>query len=129
MPGLEELRLGLEAAGQAHVLRFWSELGPAERDTFLQELSQLDLDRLRESCEAAREAAALDRDQDRDMDMEPIPAQYIGSVRSSDSSALAQWQDRGSIHLVHHKLSTTKFPVVQKSQQGCACVVFLSVLN
>lgn len=99
MPCLEEIRCGLEAAGQSHVLRFWSELTEGERETFLQELALLDLEALHKHCEAARtsaEAAATDSRLDRVLDMEPIPSQSIGGVRKSDSCALAEWEDQGS---------------------------------
>lgn len=101
MPCLEEIRRGLEAAGQTHVLRFWSELAEGERETFLQDLALLDLKALRKHCEAARAAAAASdpdphQDRDRDQDMEPIPPQSIGSVRKSDSGALSEWEDQGS---------------------------------
>lgn len=95
MPCLEDIRRGLEAAGQTHVLRFWSELTGGERETFLQELALLDLEGLHKHCEAAV-AATDSRLLDRVVDMEPIPSQSIGSVRKSDSSALAEWEDQGS---------------------------------
>lgn len=98
MPGLEDIRRGLEAADQTHVLRFWSELAEGERETFLQELALLDLEALHKHCERAREAAAAaatDDPPDRVLDMEPIPPQSIGSVRKSDNSALSEWEDQG----------------------------------
>lgn len=112
---MEEIRRGLEAAGQTHVLRFWSELAEGERETFLQDLALLDLKALRKHCEAARTAAtaASDPHQDRDQDMEPIPPQSIGSVRKSDSSALSEWEDKGSNpHRCFHFIAVLSIQIV-----------------
>lgn len=94
MLSVDQVRRSLDGAGQSHVLQFWSELSEQERDSFLLELSQLDLDGLRGHCEGAARAAAgppasLDRD------LEPVPPQVIGSVRKSDPSCLSAWEDEG----------------------------------
>lgn len=119
MPCLEEIRRGLEAAGQTHVLRFWSELAEGERETFLQDLALLDLKALRKHCEAARAAAAApDPHQDRDQDMEPIPPQSIGSVRKSDSSALSEWEDRGLLQISQSRVGALLLAGGQGSRLG-----------
>uniref|UniRef100_A0A1A7YRE6 UDP-N-acteylglucosamine pyrophosphorylase 1, like 1 n=1 Tax=Iconisemion striatum TaxID=60296 RepID=A0A1A7YRE6_9TELE len=98
MSRLDQVKRSLEAAGQNHVLRFWPELGEEQQEEFLQELLLLDLQRLREHCQAAAEAAAappcsLDRD------MEPVPPEITGSVRRSDPNSLIRWEDEGFLQI------------------------------
>lgn len=126
MSCLEEIRRGLEAAGQAHVLRFWSELSEGERGSFLRELALLDLEELRRHCEeAARSAAAAtaplqdrDPDPDPDPDMEPIPPRSIGSVRKSDSSALCEWENQGLLQIGQSRVGALLLAGGQGSRLG-----------
>lgn len=94
---LEQVKQSLESAGQAHVLQFWSELCEEEKDTFLQELSMLDLQGLREHCEGAT-AAALSQADSLDQHLEPIPPEFIGSVKKSCKSSLTEWENKGELH-------------------------------
>lgn len=94
MLSFEQLKQSLESAGQPHILQFWSELCEEDRDTFLHELSQLDLERLKDHCEGAVRAAdspstALDQH------IQPVPPESIGSVRKSDKSCLTEWENEG----------------------------------
>ena len=94
MFSFEQVKESLENAGQLHVLQFWQELCEEERDSFLQELSQLDLKGLKDHCEGAvRAAAAPSASLDRYI--EPMPPQSIGSVTKSDKSSLAAWESEG----------------------------------
>ncbi|XP_073334704.1 UDP-N-acetylhexosamine pyrophosphorylase-like protein 1 [Pagrus major] len=103
MLSLEQVRQGLESAGQSHVLQFWSELSEEERDSFLQELSQLDLDGLKDHCESpARSAASLPSKLDEHM--EPVPPEFIGSVKKSDQSALEEWENEGLLKISENRV-------------------------
>lgn len=97
MLSLEQVKQSLESAGQSHVLQFWSELCEQERDRFLQELSMLDLDGLKEHCEGAVRAAASPS-ASLDLHLEPVPPESIGSVRKSDKSSLAEWENHGEFN-------------------------------
>lgn len=96
---LEQVRQSLEAAGQSHVLHFWSELSEEDRVAFLQELSQLDLKALKEHCDRAAKAAASPPAR-LDQYMEPVPPQSIGSVRKSERSCLVEWHREGESPLL-----------------------------
>ncbi|XP_042365161.1 UDP-N-acetylhexosamine pyrophosphorylase-like protein 1 [Plectropomus leopardus] len=98
MLSVEQLRQSLDAAGQAHILHFWQELCEAERDSFLQELSQLDLQGLKEHCEGAARAAASPPDS-LDQHIEPVPPEAIGSVRRSDKKSLQEWENEGLLQI------------------------------
>ncbi|TNN33547.1 UDP-N-acetylhexosamine pyrophosphorylase-like protein 1 [Liparis tanakae] len=100
---LERVTRGLARAGQTHVLQFWPELCEAERAAFLQELSQLDLQGLRDHCEGAARAAAATAAR-LDQHMEPVPPESIGSARKSDEDSLAMWGDEGSLLVVYRNL-------------------------
>lgn len=97
MISLEEARSRLELAGQSHLLRFWPELSADERDSFLGELSQLEPEELREHCRAAAEAGSRDSGAVGLLDqrMEPMSAEFIGSVSRSDQETLKEWEDEG----------------------------------
>lgn len=91
---LEQLQQGLDSAGQAHVLRFWSELSEEQQQVLLQDLVLLDLPGLKRHCEAASRAAAAPPSS-LDRDMEPLPPEITGSVRRSDPQFLRRWEDEG----------------------------------
>lgn len=99
MPSLQQIRTALDGSGQAHVLRFWPELGSEQQEEFLRELAQLDLPRLEEHCRAAAEAAAAAScapDRDLEPNLEPVPPESMGSVRRSDPDCLAGWEREGT---------------------------------
>ncbi|KAG7235545.1 hypothetical protein INR49_002591 [Caranx melampygus] len=98
MFSVDQVRQSLESAGQTHVLRFWPELCEEERAAFLRELSQLDLEGLREHCEGAAGAAGSPA-ASLDQHLEPVPPQFIGSVRKSDPSCLSAWEDEGLLRI------------------------------
>lgn len=97
MLSYEEVQQELEAAGQSHVLQFWSELSEEEKQSFLQELSQLDLKGLKNHCEGAQRAAESPPES-LDQLIEPVPAGSIGSVRKSDGESLTEWENEGERH-------------------------------
>lgn len=98
MASLEQLQQGLENAGQPHVLQFWPELSEEQKDAFLQELAQLDVQGLREHCEAAAKAAASPP-ACLDQQMEPLPPDSVGSVRKSDTKNLSGWEQEGLLQI------------------------------
>ncbi|XP_033892643.3 UDP-N-acetylhexosamine pyrophosphorylase-like protein 1 [Acipenser ruthenus] len=107
MISLEEVRSRLELAGQSHLLRFWPELSADERDSFLGELSQLEPEELRAHCRAAAEAGSRDSGAVGLLDqrMEPMSAEFIGSVSRSDQETLKQWEDEGFRQISQNKVA------------------------
>ncbi|KAK6470884.1 UDP-N-acetylhexosamine pyrophosphorylase-like protein 1 [Huso huso] len=107
MISLEEARSRLELAGQSHLLRFWPELSADERDSFLGELSQLEPEELREHCRAAAEAGSRDSGAVGLLDqrMEPMSAEFIGSVSRSDQETLKEWEDEGFRQISQNKVA------------------------
>lgn len=105
---MQQIRTALEGSGQAHVLRFWSELGEEQREVLLQELGQLELQRLEEHCRAAAEAAAAaaaSSGPDRDQNLEPVPTESMGSVRRSDPETLAGWEREGFLQISRNRVA------------------------
>uniref|UniRef100_A0A7N6AD69 UDP-N-acetylglucosamine pyrophosphorylase 1 like 1 n=1 Tax=Anabas testudineus TaxID=64144 RepID=A0A7N6AD69_ANATE len=103
MIGKQQVKQSLDRAGQSHVLHFWPELCEEDRDAFLRELSQLDLRGLKDHCERAAEAAAsppasLDRH------IEPVPPQFIGSVKRSDEKSLEEWKHEGLLQISQNRV-------------------------
>ncbi|XP_076613452.1 UDP-N-acetylhexosamine pyrophosphorylase-like protein 1 [Chaetodon auriga] len=103
MLSFEQVERSLERAGQSHVLQFWPELCEEDRDRFLQELSQLDLEGLKDHCEGTARAAASPP-ASLDQDIEPVPPESIGSVRKSDQSALSQWENEGLLQISKNRV-------------------------
>ncbi|XP_038589845.1 UDP-N-acetylhexosamine pyrophosphorylase-like protein 1 [Micropterus salmoides] len=103
MLSLKQVEQSLENAGQAHVLQFWKELCEEERDRFLTELSQLDLKGLKEHCEGAARAAASPS-ASLDQHIEPVPPEFIGSVRKSDRNSLAEWENEGLLQISENRV-------------------------
>ncbi|XP_041666186.1 UDP-N-acetylhexosamine pyrophosphorylase-like protein 1 [Cheilinus undulatus] len=103
MLSYEEVQQSLEAAGQTHVLHFWSELSEEERQTFLQDLSQLDLKGLKDHCEGAQRAAQTPVES-LDQNIEPVPAESIGSVRKSGRQRLEEWEHEGLLQISQNKV-------------------------
>lgn len=98
LPELPEVRRLLELSDQAHVLRFWPELEPPERESFLRELSELDLAGLREHCEGAARAAAGPPAR-LDHLMQPVHAEAMGGTRRSDPDSLQRWEQEGLLQI------------------------------
>ncbi|XP_026866073.2 UDP-N-acetylhexosamine pyrophosphorylase-like protein 1 [Electrophorus electricus] len=101
----EEARARLESAGQTHVLRFWSELSAEEREAFMGELSQLDADELSLHCRTASEAARASGGERPVARMEPVPPEFIGSVRKSGQQTLKEWEDEGFLQIAQNKVA------------------------
>ncbi|XP_054704798.1 UDP-N-acetylhexosamine pyrophosphorylase-like protein 1 isoform X2 [Grus americana] len=101
----EELRARLARCGQSHLLRFWAELGPAQRGALLAALPP----GLDEHCRLAAAAGARQRGPPERLDgrMEPLPARLLGSVRRSDPAALERWEAEGL-----HQISQNKVAVL-----------------
>uniref|UniRef100_A0A674JKX4 Uncharacterized protein n=1 Tax=Terrapene triunguis TaxID=2587831 RepID=A0A674JKX4_9SAUR len=98
MAPLEELRARLARAGQSHLLRFWPELAPAERDSLRAALALLPAEELGAHCRrAAAEAGAAERGppERSARRMEPVPAEFLGSVSRSEPATLARWEAEG----------------------------------
>ncbi|XP_037548411.1 UDP-N-acetylhexosamine pyrophosphorylase-like protein 1 [Nematolebias whitei] len=104
MSRLEQVKQSLDSAGQAHVLRFWSELSEEQQEGFLQDLVLLDLQALKEHCEAACRAAAAPNSCTLDPDMEPVPPEITGSARS-DPEVLTRWEDQGLLQISKNRVA------------------------
>lgn len=109
MLSYEQVKESLESVGQSHILQFWLELCEEERDSFLQELSQLDLRGLKDHCEGAARAARAARaaaspSASLDQNVEPVPSEFIGSVTKSDKSLLAQWENEGLLQISENRV-------------------------
>ncbi|KAM4527965.1 UDP-N-acetylhexosamine pyrophosphorylase-like protein 1 isoform 2-T2 [Odontesthes bonariensis] len=103
MFSLEEVKDSLEIAGQSHVLQFWPELGEEERSAFLRELAQLDMEGLRGRCEAAAGAAASES-RGLSGNIDPVPPEFIGSVKKSDKNNILQWENEGFVQISNKRV-------------------------
>ncbi|KAJ7988223.1 hypothetical protein DPEC_G00321370 [Dallia pectoralis] len=106
MLSIEEVTATLEHAGQSHVLQFWGELSEGEKSSFLRELSQLDLHELREHCaRAAESAATVHSASAASQHLEPVPSEFIGSVRRSNQTTLNCWENEGYLQISQNRVA------------------------
>uniref|UniRef100_A0A672L7I6 UDP-N-acetylhexosamine pyrophosphorylase-like protein 1 n=1 Tax=Sinocyclocheilus grahami TaxID=75366 RepID=A0A672L7I6_SINGR len=107
MLSFEAAKARLETAGQSHVLQFWSELSAEESSALLEEISLLKPEELLEHCRAAVEAASRHSSADGRLDarMEPVPPEFIGSVRKSDEERLKMWGDEGLLQISQDRVA------------------------
>nr|XP_033817996.1 UDP-N-acetylhexosamine pyrophosphorylase-like protein 1 [Geotrypetes seraphini] len=107
MASLEDIRRRLQAAGQPHLLRFWDELGAAQRASLLGELAGLDAELLKEHCRSAAEAYVWETSAPQRLDqrLQPVPPEFLGSVRRSDRETLAQWEEEGFCQISQNKVA------------------------
>uniref|UniRef100_A0A8C8RGC5 UDP-N-acetylglucosamine pyrophosphorylase 1 like 1 n=1 Tax=Pelusios castaneus TaxID=367368 RepID=A0A8C8RGC5_9SAUR len=104
---LEEIRARLERVGQSHLLRFWAELEPPQRDSLLAALALLEAEELGEHCRRAAEACAREQGPLERLDgrMEPVPTEFVGSVSRSQPATLAQWEAEGLRQISQNKVA------------------------
>lgn len=89
------LRRRLAAGGQDHVLRFWPELGAAERRALAAELSAMDVAEINRFFHRARGGGAGGTvAAGPDARLEPVPRDVLGSA-SRDRCLLPGWESRG----------------------------------
>ncbi|XP_074871570.1 UDP-N-acetylhexosamine pyrophosphorylase-like protein 1 [Carettochelys insculpta] len=117
-----ESRALLERAGQSHLLRFWPELAPAERDALLAALALLGAEELGAHCRRAAEARERERGALQRLDgrMEPVPAEFLGSVSSSQPAALARWEAEGFCQIAQNKVAVLLLAGGQGTRLGVA---------
>ncbi|XP_070614549.1 UDP-N-acetylhexosamine pyrophosphorylase-like protein 1 isoform X3 [Erythrolamprus reginae] len=105
---MEALRVRLERAGQRPLLRFWAELGPAEREALLGTLGALEPEQLAEHCRRAAQACARPPRpcaEGLDGRMEPLPPEALGSVGGGDPAALQRWEEEGLRQIAQGKVA------------------------
>lgn len=88
------LRRRLAAGGQGHVLRFWPELGAAERRALATELSAMDVAEINRFFRRARGGGGGTAAARPDARLEPVPRDVLGSA-SRDRCLLPGWESRG----------------------------------
>ncbi|XP_068513218.1 UDP-N-acetylhexosamine pyrophosphorylase-like protein 1 isoform X4 [Anas acuta] len=100
----EEVRAQLARAGQGHLLRFWAQLGPAQRGALLAALPPGLGEHCRLAAASARQPGPLEVLDGR---MEPLPAELLGGARRSGPAALERWEAEGL-----HQISQNKVAVL-----------------
>lgn len=87
------LQARYEAAGQGHLLHFWSKLSETERSSLSEQLEALDIERVnriyQKAISAEKEAANSTSD-----DLQPLPQDASDST-SSDPQKVAEWRSTG----------------------------------
>ncbi|XP_050782326.1 UDP-N-acetylhexosamine pyrophosphorylase-like protein 1 [Gopherus flavomarginatus] len=118
----EETRARLARAGQSHLLRFWAELAPAERAALLAALALLPAEELGAHCRRAAEARAAERGppERSGRRMEPVPAEFLGSVSRSEPATLARWEAEGFRQISQSKVAVLLLAGGQGTRLGVA---------
>lgn len=95
MLSFEDVRQRLKNQNQEHLLRFWSELSTEEQQKFLQQLNNIQLEKLNELFERADSSLKQLQKTYLDDKMKPIPPSQFQSEESCSSNILESYQIRG----------------------------------
>lgn len=91
-----DLELRLARAGQEHLLRFWEELGDAQRAELCTELRAMDFEELNIFFQKATEGVSQFSQLEKvDARMEPVPREVLGSA-TRDQDQLQAWESEGT---------------------------------
>ncbi|NP_001015926.1 UDP-N-acetylhexosamine pyrophosphorylase-like protein 1 [Xenopus tropicalis] len=103
----ESRRRRAEESGQGQLFRFWDELSPAEKEALLEQLEMLEPRELREHCQRAREAYVRESSAPQRLDdrMQPVPPEFLGSVRHSGTGELERWEREGFHQIAQNKVA------------------------
>ncbi|KAI9273588.1 nucleotide-diphospho-sugar transferase [Sporodiniella umbellata] len=101
---LQSLKERYEASGQGHVFRFYESLGPEEQARLVQQLVELDVERLnaiyRKAIEGA-ESALLHRD----AQLEPLSDAVFDSIFKASPEQLREWETVGLTNIAQGKVA------------------------
>jgi UDP-N-acetylglucosamine/UDP-N-acetylgalactosamine diphosphorylase len=96
MSSLEKLKEAYEAAGQSQVFHFLPKLNDSQKETFLKQLSQIDIDRVNRVYKRAIEAENAFNDPKAQQEaIEPLPSTAFDSTLSAASDKIANWRGIG----------------------------------
>ncbi|KAF7731517.1 UDP-N-acetylglucosamine pyrophosphorylase [Apophysomyces ossiformis] len=101
---LEALKSRYETAGQGHVFRFFDELESQEQNALVQQLLELDVDRLNQIYTKAiqgAEAAATSQT----ASLEPLSEDVFDSVLKASSKAIKEWETIGLSQIAQGKVA------------------------
>ena len=88
------LRSRLLEVGQEHLLQHWDSLSSTEQQSLYKDLTNVNFKRLAgyfAKCQSSLTRAGAKVDNS----MEPLPEEYVGSVRRTDAQTLAAYEAEG----------------------------------
>ncbi|XP_072540453.1 UDP-N-acetylhexosamine pyrophosphorylase isoform X2 [Salminus brasiliensis] len=84
----------LAEAGQSHLLQFWDQLSPEEKEDLYSELESMDFTEINGFFENAMMTFTQGHQENVDARMEPVPREILGSV-TRDVESLKDWEEEG----------------------------------
>jgi UDP-N-acetylglucosamine/UDP-N-acetylgalactosamine diphosphorylase len=100
------VREQLEAAGQSHLLAFWSELDDEQRQQLLCDIHEIDLNRVKKAYEGVKDELFPEKNQTNDQSktdgdnidnlMEPVPDDVTGSIIDINQEEYDKYRRTGS---------------------------------
>lgn len=101
---VQALQQKFEAHGQGHVFRFFESLEPQERSEFLEQLSEIDVERVvqihKKAIEGAEKALL-----NQEMQFGPLPEDVLDSVVKTSPEQLREWETIGLSQIAEGKVA------------------------
>jgi UDP-N-acetylglucosamine/UDP-N-acetylgalactosamine diphosphorylase len=89
---LEELKTNLETFGQQHLLQFWNDLNPHEKDSFESELKEINFENLQHALNQTRVEKLQNKQNE---NLKPIPSELKSGIDASSHEQLERYESKG----------------------------------
>lgn len=137
------LKQRLANVNQEHLLAYWSELNDEQRQILLNDLAEIDLDRVTKAYNGIKQELFADptipshfksndhvqeevKQENIDDLMEPVPDSITGSINEATEEQLKNYQQLGTSILVSFFLDYVLFLGFKAISEGRVCVLLLA---
>jgi UDP-N-acetylglucosamine/UDP-N-acetylgalactosamine diphosphorylase len=133
----------LTDANQAHLLAYWSELNDEQRQILLNDINDVDFDRVTKAYNSVKQELLADptipkkeefnqgdqvetKQENIDELMEPVPDAVTGSIDNASQEQLESYRQKGSSITIFYCNLTMSFSGLKAISEGSVCVLLLA---